>query len=274
MQRLSPQSMLKAVGGTGSTDSSRTPQRGLTQSDGQTSLKAREWLEGKTPQQVDAAIRHSLTSQLGVVVSESREWRFPEGKPAYAVTTSAGLKGLSTETRPLAIRKLETAMTPPSRSDAEGLMAQMQAVLARRNNSADTSEMALDIYVHVLTQHPADIAKEVVRRFIMEPRANGSWFPAPAEIEEACRNLTSPRQSMLNAIRAWREPSADELEARRLEGAYRALQDKAMRLGYKVGPGPAQDTGERGERIAAWKAALAEATKAKEAWLDAERKTK
>lgn len=165
-------------------------------------------------------------------------------------------------------------MTSTSRSDAELMVAQMHTVLARRSNSQDSADMALDIYVHVLTQHPADIAKEVVRRFIMEPRANGSWFPAPAEIEDACRNLSSPRESMLNALRAWREPLADELEAKRLEGAYRALQDKATRLGYKVGPGPAQDTGERGERIVAWKDALAEATKAKEAWLEAERKTK
>jgi hypothetical protein len=165
-------------------------------------------------------------------------------------------------------------MTSTSRSDAELMVAQMHTVLARRSNSQDSADMALDIYVHVLTQHPADIAKEVVRRFIMEPRANGSWFPAPAEIEEACRNLSSPRESMLNAIRAWREPSADELEAKRLEGAYMAIQDRATRLGYKVGPGPAQDTGERGERIEGWKAALAEATKAKEAWLEAEKKTR
>lgn len=165
-------------------------------------------------------------------------------------------------------------MTSTSRSDAELMVAQMHTVLARRSNSQDSADMALDIYVHVLTQHPADIAKEVVRRFIMEPRANGSWFPAPAEIEEACRNLSSPRESMLNALRAWREPSADEQEASELKATYRALQAKATNLGNKVGPGPAQDTGERGERIAAWEAVLAEATKAKSAWLDAERKKK
>lgn len=234
--------------------------------------KARQWLKGKTPAQVDGAIRHSLMCELGVGLKEVREWRFPEDKPAYQVVTSVGVTVQSTDSLPKAIRKLETAMTPVSRSEAEDLVAQMQSVLARRNSSEGTAEVAFDVYVHVLMQHPADVVTEAVRQFIMEPRKDGSsWFPAPPELEARCRTLASPRQALLAGLTGYRIKSPEQIEAERLEQVYRRDFAKAQALSLKVGPGPATDTGARGERIAAWKEAQEAASAAREVWLDAEK---
>ena len=164
------------------------------------------------------------------------------------------------------------AMTPVSRSEAEDLIAQMQSVLARRNSSEGTAELAFDVYVHVLTQHPADVVTEVVRQFIMEPRKDGSsWFPAPPELEARCRLLASPRQALFMGLTGYRAKSPEQIEVERLEQVYRREFAKAQALSLKVGPGPAQDTGARGERIAAWKLAQDTAKAAKELWLSADR---
>ncbi len=163
-------------------------------------------------------------------------------------------------------------MTPVSRSEAEDLISQMQSVLARRNASEGTAEVAFDVYVHVLMQHPADVVTEVVRQFIMEPRKDGSaWFPTPPEIEGRCRTLSSPRQALLNGLQGYRAKSPEQVECERLERVYQRHFAQAQALGFKVGAGPSTDTGPRGERIAAWKAAQDQAAVSREAWLQAQK---
>lgn len=276
MQRLSDTSIIKYAAASGRAGSDLMQQLGSTGSGGLTSASpevSRAWLVGQRPEEVDDKIRRSLTSQLGVNVSVNREWRFPEGKPAYRVSTSAGLTGLSTDTQPKAIAKLEAAMTPLTVEQAEKLVVQVQAVLARRNASEETAEVAFDVYVHVLRQHPADVATEVVRVLTTEPRENGkgAWMPSPPEIEGMCRALSSERHAMFRAVRDWKPVDEAVLSVRRLEGEFRRLQAEATTLGMKVGPGPSVDDGPRGERIAAWNAAVEKATVARRVWLEAEK---
>lgn len=221
---------------------------------------------------MDGAIRHSLTCELGVGLKEAKEWRFPEDKPPYQVTTSVGVSVQSTENLPKAIRRVEMAMTPVSRSEAEDLISQMQSVLARRNISEGTAEVAFDVYVHLLMQHPADVVMEVVRQFIMEPRKDGSaWFPAPPEIEARCRTLAAPRQALLNGLQTYRAKSPEQIECDRLERVYQRHFAQAQALGMKVGAGPATDTGPRGQRLADWKAALDKAADSREDWLQSQK---
>lgn len=279
MKRLSPQSVINAVGQSGQTsDTSLTPQHGSTGVVGLTSqeeAKARAWLASKRPAQVDEAIRHSLTSQLGVSVSETREWRFPEGKPAYPVVTSAGLTGLSTDTQQAAIQKVFSAMTPIDKREAESLIVQMQAVLPRRNSSEETAEVAFDVYVHCLTQCPADVAHEVARDYVMSPPKDGqTWFPSPPELMGRIEVLASPRKALLSSLYAWREPTEAEVRAESLRQVYRQKQSVATELGLKAGPGPMQDDGPRGERLKAWNEAVEAATIAKQDWLEADKEAR
>jgi hypothetical protein len=234
---------------------------------------ARAWLANLTPAEVDDRIRRSLTSRHGVDASVSKEWRFPERRAPYQVAISAGLTGLSTASHPQVVAQLEAAMTPVTREQAEELVVQMQSVLARRAASEDTAEVAFDVYVHVFLQHPADVAIEATRRMTLEPRQKGAaWMPSPPELEALCRSLSSERRAMLFAAKAWIEPTVEVREVRWAENDWREAQAEARRLSDKVGPGPAQDTGERGERIAAWEAAVEKAGQLKLAYLAAQKR--
>lgn len=261
-----------ASGPTLSTD--LTPQHGSTKSAGLTSYnpdKARAWLADKRPEEVDAKILASLRSEQGVTLDVQTEWRFPEVGPAYRVPTTVGLTGLSTEKRQSVCSRIEGALTPLTRDQAEKLVAQMESVLPRQAKGAEGAELAFDVYVHVLMSHPADVAAEAVRRFVVEPRDGKSWFPAPSEIEKICRTLSEPRKAMLNAVQMWREVSDEEKHVQALYAAYRAKNTIASQLETKTGPGPATDTGPRGERIAAAKSAREEAQKAKVEWIEAQK---
>lgn len=277
MERLSPQSMLNAIGQSGQTSgSSLMPQLGLTGAVGLTSQEestARAWLASKTPVQVDEAIRHSLISQLGVSVNVKREWRYPEDRPAYMVAITAGVTALSKDNIPQAMAKLEAALTPPTHETAELMVSQLQQALGRRSSSEEASEVGLDLYVSILRRHPVDVAKAAVLELATEPRPGNAtaWFPTAPELEGVCRRYAQDRTAMLDGLKCYREPDPRQIEISRLHGVWRALAIEATALGHKVGPGPAKDEGERGERIAAWDAAVTKAGEAKQAWLTAQR---
>lgn len=235
--------------------------------------EARTWLSGQKPDIVDAKLRTSLLKSFGVDVNANREWRFPEGKPAYQVATKAGLKGLSTESCPAALARVEAAFTPVTVEQAEQMVAQMDAVLSRRNKSESAISDVLDVFVNVLLSHPADVAVEAVRHFTVEPRKDGgtAWFPTPPELESHCRLLSEDRLALRTALRSWKptDPAQDECD--RLELAYRRLRMEASKLETKIGPGPALDTGARGERIEAARVAGEKARAAKQDWLEAQK---
>ena len=153
------------------------------------------------------------------------------------------------------------------------MIAQLSAATASRSETGAMGEIKLDLYVDCLLRHPADIATEVVRAIATEPREGGgtAWFPTLAEIEGACRQRTNERLSMLNGLRSWSEPDPRQAEIERLHESWVVLNEKARNLNIKVGPGPATDTGERGERIRLADEAQSLSDQAKRAWIDAVR---
>lgn len=233
--------------------------------------QARAWLAGQRPDIVDAKLRMSLLKSLGVGVNVNREWRFPEGAAPYQVATTAGLKGLSKESCSAALAKVESAFTPVSVEQAEQMVAQMDAVLSRRNKSEGAISDVLDVFINIIRSHPADVAVEAVRHFTVEPRRDGkaAWFPTPPELEAHCRALSSERHALRLALRNWKPISHEEAEVVRLEAAYDLAMREMTELERKVGPGPASDTGARGERIAAAARAREKTSEAKAAWIAA-----
>lgn len=274
MKRLSPDSMLKSVGASSNgPNTALTPQAGLTLGGGLTSgtPAARDWLEARTPAQVDQELTTSLQSSLAVTLRTTREWRFPEGKPAYSVTTTTGAQGPSRENVDRAISRVEAAMTTVTRRQAETLIAQLTAATATRAQTGAMNEVKLDLFVDCLLRHPADVATAAIRTLATEPRENGgtAWFPTLPELEGLCRQLSGDRLSMLQGLKSWSEPDPQAQELARLRGQYEELREKVREANNKVGPGPASDIGPRGERIAAAKVLADEMMAAHEAWFAA-----
>lgn len=247
------------------------PQRGVAGFVEQPNVRA--WLAARKPEEVDEQLQTSLQKSLGVGVNVKREWMFPEGRAPYQVPTLAGLTGLSTENCSAALAKVEAAFTPVSRDQAETMVAQMDAVLSRRNKSEGAISDVLDVFVNVLLSHPADVATEAVRFFTVEPRKDGktAWFPTPPELEAHCRMLSADRVALRTGLRSWRPISEAQVEVDRLENVYRRLRSEASALETKIGPGPATDSGARGERIAAARLAGEKASEAKQAWMSAKK---
>jgi len=145
------------------------------------------------------------------------------------------------------------------------MIAQLTAATAQRSETGAMSEIKLDLYVDCLLRHPADVATAAIRTFAIEPRADGgpSWFPTLSELEGLCRQLSGERMSMVQGLRNWSEPSPVDPEKQRLYDAWQWAVEVARVATRKVGPGPATDTGERGERLEAERLALAEVERTK-----------
>lgn len=232
---------------------------------------ARAWLADKAPAEVDRALVASLAQSLEVELLVAREWRFPEGKPPYSVSSTIGVKAPSRANVDRAISRIEMAMTPCSQQDAEDMIGQLSAATAMRTEDDGMSEVRLGLYVNCLMQHPADVAREAIRQFAVEPRKGTAWFPTLPEVEHACRNLSGDRLSFLFGLKAWKEPDPQVEAVKALERDWRRLSTETTELLKKVGPGPAADEGPRGERIAAWKASEVAATAAREKWAEAKK---
>lgn len=145
------------------------------------------------------------------------------------------------------------------------MIAQLTAATAQRAETGAMSEIKLDLYVDCLLRHPADVATAAIRMLAIEPRADGgtAWFPTLSELEGLCRQFSGERLSMIQSLRNWREHGPVDPEKERLYGVWQAAVEAARIATRKVGPGPATDTGERGERLEVERLALAEVERAK-----------
>lgn len=153
------------------------------------------------------------------------------------------------------------------------MVSQMQQALARRASSEDAAEVGFDAYVHCLRRHPLDVAQAAVMEMANEPRPGNAaaWFPTLPELEGVCRKYGGDRAAMLDGLRGWHEPKPELVEVRRLEREWKSLQRRASELGLRAGPGPATDTGIRGENLAAAHEAGQKAVAARGAYLAAEK---
>lgn len=163
---------------------------------------AREWLLAHAPREVDKALQTSLQSQLDVEVSPRVEGRYPPNAPAYTLAVGCDVGGRIANL-PNAIAKVEAAMTPPTKTQAEDWLIMLQAATAGGRRSEVAVEVAFDLYSGALMRYPADVARAACEKIACTPRDATSWFPTLAEIIGACDRLVSARQAMLAGLKAF-----------------------------------------------------------------------
>lgn len=175
---------------------------------------ARNWLAGRKPEATDQALRTWLQSSQGVAVNERTEIRYPTEGGFYSVPVGCDLVGNLTD-QAAAVRRLELAMTPLSRDDAETLVTMLHVATASAKRSGDGAELALDLYASNLCLFPADVARAACEQ-AAKGRGGTAWFPTLAELLHACETLAAPRRQMLAAVKAWTPtpPKAEETMTR------------------------------------------------------------
>lgn len=191
-----------------------------------TAVRAVEWLLAQpSVAGADKALRTSLQSSLGVTVSVEREGRFPEGRPAYYVSTGCRLTVTDPDHIPAAIAKIEAAMTPGTREQCEAWLVMLQAALNQGKRSQASALVALELYAGALSRYPADVAKRVCETLATRPRKGGAWFPSLPELIEELDNAGMERASLLASLKAWRQPSeSDRLSEDAREWSYLAVK--------------------------------------------------
>lgn len=201
MQRLSPQSMLNAVGGTGSTDTFLTPQRGLTQSDGQTSLtQMREKLLSQSPAETDRNLVQWLKSCLMVEPREEVSLTYPATGGYKRNVTGYSFKGLTDDNRSDAERAIRGAMTPATPEQCEEWVVTLHAMTARRNDDELSQAVILKFYGQALGRYPADVAQATWDYFLRR-KDKPNFFPTLSELEDHCDKLARPRKMMMENVR-------------------------------------------------------------------------
>lgn len=187
---------------------------------------ARQWLLAQpSPAQATKALQTSLQSSLNVEVSVETRMMFPEeGKP-YPVPSGSSVRVLSPENVERAVARIEAAMTPATKEQAEEWLVMLQSATSGGKRSAAGAVVALELYAGALSRYPADVAREACQSL-----ATAKWFPTLGELLAECDKLSGPRETMLAALKAWRpETERERLEAEAEEWwrrAWQADQDK------------------------------------------------
>ena len=202
MERLSPQSMLNAVGLSGETGSSPTLQRGSTPNAGLTSQNLTAVLaklESQTPAETDRNLLAWLESSLNVAAKPQSRMMFPPEGGYYRRTTGFQVSGLTPENREAARQAVLSAMTRPPLDKCEEWIAGLHAVTARRGDDTATLDLTMSLYAACLAQYPADIAKGVCMAFAMRT-VKPNWFPTVSEMNEQCEREAAQREQLLRSL--------------------------------------------------------------------------
>lgn len=199
MERLSPQSMLSAIGQTGETGSSPTPQRGLTTNVGETSRAILAKLESQAPEDTDRNLLQWLTSSLGIVPQPQVSLTYPVTGGYQRTVTGFTFEGLTPDNRSDAVRAVQSAMTPPSVQRCEEHVSTLHAVTAHRQDSENSLRLILRLYSDCLAKYPADVAKTVVERFMYRAEKT-NFFPTLSELKEQCDRAAAQREQLLRSL--------------------------------------------------------------------------
>lgn len=203
MERLSPQSMLSAVGRNGETGSSLTPQHGSTPNGGLTSQSPnaiRAKLESQTPEETDRNLSQWLTSSLGIVPQPQVRLTYPTTGGYRREVTGYSFAGLTEANRSDALRAVQSSMTPATPERCEEYVSTLHAVTAHRQDSENSLRLILRLYSDCLARFPADVAKAVVDRFIYRPD-KPNFFPTLSELNEACEKAAGPRKTLFEGLK-------------------------------------------------------------------------
>lgn len=209
----------------GTTGSSRS----LTVSD----ETARDWLlRQPRPEEADAALLRSLTSTCGVTAKPRTESRFPAEGGSYQLVTGYGLDIASHDQIPVALAKVEQAMTAATTEQCETWLVMLQAACAHRADSEVSSAAAYTVYSGELRRWPADVAKAACERLARGKRGHTgpNWFPTLAELVAECERLAAPRKALLASLQRWSpEPEKPQRPTSETERqAIRRMADDAM----------------------------------------------
>lgn len=142
----------------------------------------------------------SSARQCGVSLTERTDWRGGYTKPDGTIVAGGSVKlGWTVDAgSPAALdaarRKLAPSMTPPEADQVSMWLAELSVITARREDDAATESLRLAAYASRLREYPADVVREalMVRRW--------KFFPAWAELADACDALVKPRRDMLAAL--------------------------------------------------------------------------
>lgn len=96
-----------------------------------------------------------------------------------------------------ALAKVRSAMTPPTKDQAEEWLVLLQAATAGARRSEAGSMITLALYSGALARYPADVAKAACETLARTSR----WFPVLADIIEHCERLSTPRRLMEARLR-------------------------------------------------------------------------
>jgi hypothetical protein len=129
---------------------------------------------------------------------------------------------------PAAIARMEGSLVAPTKTQAEDWLVMLQAACAGGRKSDVGQMVALELYAGTLTRYPADVAREACQALALKERDGATWFPTLAEINSECERRTTPRQTMLHALKSWRAPTeADRLRGEAYDLRYAAAEANA-----------------------------------------------
>lgn len=192
---------------------------------------------------------------------------FPEGGKPRREVSGYRLDGLTEEGRARAVEMVSLAMTKTPLAKAQELVVMLHTATASRAEDEAGLSVKMNVYAMALMELPLDVAIQTVT----DLSRSAKWFPTVSEIAEHGKVLANPREALLVSLKRWKPASPAEIEADRLEAAYSQAMSEATALDRKVGPGPASDTGPRGERIEAARAGREKVNAAKAAWIAAKK---
>lgn len=197
MERLSPQSMLSAVGLSGQTpDSSPTPQHGSIVEVGPTSRNLpaiRAKLVSQEPEDTDRNLVQWLTSGLKIRPTESVRMTYPTTGGYRREVTGYSFAGLTAENRAEAMGAVNDALTPAEIGTCEGWVSALYAVTSHRTDDVSSMKIILRLYSDTLAQYPADVAKAVTERFMYRAE-RPNFFPTLSELKIDLDRLSLARR--------------------------------------------------------------------------------
>lgn len=156
-------------------------------------------LAAQTPDQVNSLVV-SLAQQFAVKLDQVPTMRggaeLPDGSRTpvtYEWHWSA--KGKNSEQALAAADRAEGSMTPATKNQIIGWIAELSVISARRADDQMADDLRLAAYSRRLADYPADIA----RHALLEHR--WKFFPTWAELGDVCDKMRDQRRVMISAIR-------------------------------------------------------------------------
>lgn len=151
---------------------------------------------------VNLTVKTSLTfpSDQGATIS----WRERVTGADLSLSSSADLRA--------ALRVVEESLAPAPLERIEHWIAEVNAITARRGETAAEAELALTAYSSRLRQYPGDIVRDTLLSW------GGKWFPTWGELKEILDVRTSPRTQMLLALKVPGVPGGNKHPAINLTG--------------------------------------------------------